>query len=569
MQPPRDSEPPWRWLLLAAAFAAFLRLSGAGYGLPNIFNSDEPHLVNLAVSFGSGNLEPQSFKYPTLWPTILFAAYGGYFLAWSGFGLARSLSEFSALFAWEPTGFYMIGRLLAGACSLAGAAVVWRMEREHYSSVQEERFVPWGALLLAFAPVMVEQAHAAKPDCLMFLVACAAWLLALRVFRAGERSDHWLCGAAIGLALTTQYTAAPCAVLLPLAHFLGRPPRAPLRWLGEGVAASLAAFFIGSPYILLRWSKFLVSMSDFAELGRIGDSWAGEVPLSVLLNLWNFAGEGSLAGLAVLWGGVVLFRADFRLGLMMVLPIVAQAAVLSRHPDGLWLRYLAAAFPGLAFLASRGLSGWLKAARPSRALGAFLAGGVLLPGMVLSTFYVRGLGLPDTRTLAESWVASRIPPGATVLMDYPHTSPRVRQEKAQLEELAAKTAAAGSPRSRLYRAMASSHPGGGWRVLRLSRTAADLRSNPRQVAQSQADAAMLDVSRGLSAAREAGVRYVITSSFGADPDRATELGTFFRELHGQGELIGEFFPSPGRVAGPGLRVFLLPPPISYTHGRLK
>ena len=549
---------------MAAVVAAALRVAGAGYGLPNVFNSDEPHLVNVAVSFGSGNLEPHSFKYPTLWPTALFAAYGAYFLAWSGFGLARAVSEFSALFAWNPTGFYLIARLLAGACALAGAAVVWRLEREH--APEEPNFVPWGALLLAFAPVMIEQSHAAKPDGMMFLWACVAWLWALRLFRDGERRDHWLCGAAIGLALSTQYTAAPIAVLLPLAYALGRK-RGPFRWLAEGTAASLAAFFLGSPYILLRWGKFLASMRDFAELGAIGDSWGGQVPASVLLNLWNFAGEGSLAGLAALCGAGILLRSDLRLGLMVVIPIAAQAAVLSRHPDGLWLRYLAAVFPGLAFLSARGRSSWLRATGPR--LGAVLAAGVVLPGLILSISYVRGLGLPDTRTIAEGWIQTAIPPGSVLLMDYPHTGPRVVQEKSQLEELAVQTRRAGSPRSRLYRAMADSHPGGGWRVYRILRSAADLRSNPRQVVQSQADAAMLDVSRGLGPAREAGVRYVITSSFGADPSRAAELAPFFRELHDQGTLIQEFFPRPGKIAGPGLRVFLLPPPISYTSRRPK
>ena len=61
-------------------FAVALRLIGIGYGLPAVFNSDEPHIVNTAVSFGSGDFNPHRFKYPTLWMYLLFFVYGIYFV---------------------------------------------------------------------------------------------------------------------------------------------------------------------------------------------------------------------------------------------------------------------------------------------------------------------------------------------------------------------------------------------------------------------------------------------------------------------------------------------------------
>ena len=110
-----------RWWLLAGAvcLAVWLRVDGLGYGLPHTFNSDEPHHINLAVSFGSGSLKPYSFKYPTLWPTLLFFCYGVYFAFWSGLGLLRSAADFAGLFAWDPTWFYLIGRALSALCGLS------------------------------------------------------------------------------------------------------------------------------------------------------------------------------------------------------------------------------------------------------------------------------------------------------------------------------------------------------------------------------------------------------------------------------------------------------------------
>src|SRR3954469_5497787 len=87
----------------AVVLAAALRLAGLQWGLPNTPNADEPHLVNLAVSFGGGSLRPYALKYPPFWPYLLFASYAVYFLAWSAFGLRRGVADFASLFAWRPT----------------------------------------------------------------------------------------------------------------------------------------------------------------------------------------------------------------------------------------------------------------------------------------------------------------------------------------------------------------------------------------------------------------------------------------------------------------------------------
>ena len=53
-------------LVGVALVAVVLRLLGICWGLPHLYNADEPHIVNLAVSFGGGSLKPYAFKYPTL-----------------------------------------------------------------------------------------------------------------------------------------------------------------------------------------------------------------------------------------------------------------------------------------------------------------------------------------------------------------------------------------------------------------------------------------------------------------------------------------------------------------------
>jgi hypothetical protein len=212
------------------------------------------------------------------------------------------------------------------------------------------------------------------------------------------------------------------------------------------------------------------------------------------------------------------------------------------------------AYPMLALLAGEGFSALGGAGRARRGLVLALA---LAPGLYLSWNFDAALLLPDTRAQATEWVTAHIPAGSTLLLDQAHAGPLVLMDKEQCEELAERTARAGSPRARLYRAMAAHHPGGGYRVERIQRSAADLYSGPQQVAQTQAEGDYLDVRPGLDVARAARVDYVITSSFGADPRRARELATFFSELPAEADLIQEFPSEPGRNFGPWLRVYRL------------
>ena len=152
---------------------------------------------------------------------------------------------------------------------------------------------------------------------------------------------------------------------------------------------------------------------------------------------------------------------------------------------------------------------------------------------------------------------AHIPADETILLDQPHASPRAIASKAQCVDLAARTAAIGSPRSRLWKAMAERHPGGGWRVYRIQRSAGDLFSSPRHVAKSQADADFLDVRPGLDPVRAVRVKWVVTSSYGADPRRSPELSTFFAELASGADLVAEFVSEPGATIGPWLRVWRL------------
>jgi len=530
------------------ALAAAPRLLGAAYGLPHVYNADEPHVVNMAVSL-AGSLRPYSFKYPTLWPTVLAAAYGAWFALWSGFGLLRGPLDFAAKYAFAPTGFYLIGRLLAAAAQLAALALVARLER-----AEDARRWPFGAAVLALSPTLVELAHAAKPDSLMLLLSAGALAAALRHQRGGERGWLLLAGLLGGLACSTQYTAAPAGLVVPLAWLLCAKGPGPLSWLFEAGLAAVLGFFLGTPFALVDHARFAADWSDYGDLGRLRPYDAAQSARLVVKNAWCFGGEGTLSGAAALLGFGLLLKRDAKRALLLFVPVAVCVLLLASSFDGTVARYLVGAYPLLALLAGEGLSR-LGGERPwRRGLVAALA---LAPAAFLCWRQDADLLRPDTRAQAGAWLAENAAPGETLLLDQPHAGPFAIMTKEQCEELAARAAKNGSPRARLFRAMAARHPGGGWRIYRVQRAARDLWSAPRHVAQSQADGDFLDVRPGLDVVRAARVDWVVTSSFGADPRRSRELATFFSELASQADFVKEFPSEPRGAAGPWLRVWRL------------
>ncbi|MFI5362971.1 MAG: glycosyltransferase family 39 protein [Elusimicrobiota bacterium] len=537
------------WCALAVlAAGAVLRLVAISYGLPHVYNADEPHVVNMAVSLAGGP-RPYSFKYPTLWPTVLAAAYAVWFVFWSGFGLLRGPLDFAAKYAFAPTGFYLIGRLLSTASQLGALALIARVERGG-----ESRRWPYGAAALAFSPLLVELAHSAKPDSFMLLLIAAATAAALRHQRGGRRA--WLLAAAFlaGLACSAQYTVAPAGVLVPLAWLLCDGGPGPLAWLVQAGLASVLGFALGTPYALIDHARFAADWSDYGDLARLIPHDALVSAAQIVQNAWYFGGEGTLAGVAAVLGAVLILKKDPKRGLLLVVPVACCAAALSVSFNGQVPRYLVGAYPMLALLAGEGFSAVAAGGTARRALVLALA---IAPGLYVSALYDAPMLLPDTRAQAAAWLSANVPAGSTLLLDQAHAGPFAIMTKEQCAELAERTGQNGSPRSRLYRAMAAKHPGGGYRIYRVQRAARELLTAPHQVAQSQADGDYLDVRPGLDVARAARVDYVVTSSFGADPRRSRELATFFSELVSQADFVREFPSEPGVSAGPWLRVYRL------------
>lgn len=542
-------------LILAAA--VLLRLWGITWGLPLLYNADEPHFINIAVSFGSGDFNPHAFKYPTLWMYVLFAAYGFYYLAWSFFGILKSPEQFGAMFALDPANFYLGGRLLSAFFACLGLVVFAEIGRRLAREPGREEF-PWGLALLAVSPELVMTAHTAKADSLMFFLSLVSLFYALKIYRGGGLRDYVFSGLSAGLAFSAQYTALPVLLYVPLAHFLAGRKRAGGAELAAGLSAAAAGFVLGSPYSLLDFKSFVAGLKDQqAYMAMVADNplfsrW--KVAFRIGLNPFIFAGAWSAAAPALFAGAWVILKKESRLLVFLAAPLVLYSAFMSTKADGWILRYYIVCFPALALTAARGFDG-LQRLFKSRAALAVIFLAACLPGLAASVNSDRGFLLPDTREASTRWIESNIPAGAVILLDQPHASPHLLMSRAEVEELRDRTLSLKSARARYYELMLKSHPGGGYFVYRVRRPHISM---PKLVEKAQSEGPYIDISGGLKSVHRKGVRYVVTTSYGAWSSEEPGFDRFFSELFKKGRRLAEFSPDMKNMAGPLIRVYSLP-----------
>jgi len=224
---------------VACALGLWLRLRGLGYGLPAVYNMDEVAIMNRALAFGTGNLNPHNFLYPTFYFYVLFAWQGLTFAAGWVMGWWDSLAAFQREFFVDPSRLYWSGRLLSALCGVATIAAVAALVARLF----DRSAAVIAALMMAVMPIAVMDAHYVKHDVpvTLLIVLVHVWLARVVTTDGRARSrDVLVTGALAGLAMSTHYYAV--FVALPVAAALLSQPG--VTWadrLRDGLRAGAAA----------------------------------------------------------------------------------------------------------------------------------------------------------------------------------------------------------------------------------------------------------------------------------------------------------------------------------------
>lgn len=507
---------PQRLLTERARFAAILflaaalRLWGAGFGL---YHADEPIVVNHALAYGTGDLNPHFFAIPPLVSYLAFAVYGSFFAAGKLLGQFPGVEAFQALFVRDPQVFYVLGRIALGV--VPGTLTVWlayAVTRRWFS----ERAALLAAFFLAVNFLHARDSHYLYTDALLALACLAAASAALETLENPSTRRWLIAGIWIGIAAAVKYNGAIAAVPVAAAFLVDRRP---IRLLLLAAGASIAAFLVLNPFPVVDAGAFWYAFSHQVE---------AEGPVfwhHLRVSLPGAAGAGVL--LLAACGAARAWSRDRRVaGTLFSFPAayLISLNVYGQHHE----RYVIPVLAFVAIAAGIGSDALLFYAR-TRAVRIAVIAAIVLSAAIPAAKLVQAnllFSIPDTTAEAGKWIEANAPAGSRVAFDHSFYRPDLRREDAQWDEIAASTA---DPRAALKNRLQKIHADPSRRayfLYFLSDTTDPPTSSTRPV-----------LSFDVEGLKRTGVGFVILH-YGVTPEHEA----FTERVKSEGKLLARFSP---------------------------
>jgi hypothetical protein len=407
-----------------------MRVYGLDRGVPYHFHADEMLALRgaqmLRAAPGAAAASAKFFVYPVLPKRLLGSAAGVYER------LTRPLDLGTKD---DAAAFMLLGRGISALASLLTIPMVFLIGRRADSDAAGV----FASACMTAAVVAVANAHFFTADSLLTFFCAATLLGTLGIVQAGRTSAYVWTGIALGLALSSKYTAAFLVLPLAVAHVATptRPSRQDgvrpwLRWGLIGLlplALAAAVFFAVNPLVLEHPSRFLsdvrtdIVATNFQEGGPI---WTAQFDDVAVRRYWftNLLPWGLGPALAV-WGlaGVawLVVRRD-RVSLVLAAYPVLYFLIASRTTTP-YMRYLLPAVPALAAAGGVLSADLLRRSRGWRRFGLAATATVLAGTWFWGLAYMRIYTHPDVRLQAADYIDQAVPDGARVLVEPSHNTP--------------------------------------------------------------------------------------------------------------------------------------------------
>lgn len=408
------------------AVAIFVRAWSIGFGLPALYDPDEPLFILAALKLlRSQTLNPGWFGHPGT-TTIYSLALIDLGIVLSGLATGRFANPeafASAIYA-DPGVVVLPGRLFVLLCGVLCVALTFAIGRRLFG----DRVGLVAAALLALDPLHIQQSQIIRTDvhASLFMLACV--LFSIGIVQRGRWIDYLAAGAMVGLACATKWPAVTI-IVCPLSACLLRAWQQPAplgrligRLMTVGVA-SVAMLLVASPYLLLDYPTLIANLQGEARPQHLGSTGGG-----LLANLgWYLAPTLThsigVAGAALAGLGLIQMARRDRTALILLLPaflvflfaVAAQALI--------WARWIVPLLPFAALFAAVGACALADGV--ARRLARIPAGAVLaalclllLVPMAATTAAESRERINDTRTRASAWARAHIPAGSSVVVEH-------------------------------------------------------------------------------------------------------------------------------------------------------
>ncbi len=411
-------------LLVALAW----RLYNVGFGLPSMYDPDEPIFMITALRMlVEGTLNPGWFGHPGSTTIYLVAAIDAAVAAIGlGSGRFADIAAFSNAAYADPAMLFVPARV---AMALIGTACVG------LTYVLGRRLHGPGTGLIAAALLAINGLHIAWSQVIRTDITASAFMLACLIFAArfADRArlrDLLIAGTFAGFATATKWPAAIVFVAVIGAHtIVGRTPKVPLWWLPAAALAALAAIFVASPFIFLDWQTVLANVSGEVKTGHLGHNGGGFIS-----NLLYYLGDpvrGSmgLVGLALAIVGLAGSARQSPIARWTMIPAAVLFLVLISTQHIIWSRWVLPVLPmlciGAAFATvtiARLLARRLSGKRRRLAIAALTT--IVSVQPIQAAFSQALERSNDTRARAAAWATAHIPAGSGVVFEHLELSVR-------------------------------------------------------------------------------------------------------------------------------------------------
>jgi Dolichyl-phosphate-mannose-protein mannosyltransferase len=516
-----------------------LRIVGLQYGLPAVYNPDEAAIMSRALGFARGTLNPHNFLYPTFYFYVLFAWVGAYLVFVWLTGRVGSIAALQRLFFTDPTGIYTAGRALGAAAGTITIPFLYGLA----ARLTDQRTALAAALFIAVAPLHVRDSHYVKHDVPATLTIVLAYLAMTRVWPCAQENgprnrNTVMAGIACGAAFSTHYYCVFLALPLALVIVRGwrtRGTGAVVWQLVRGGASMLLAFVALSPFLLVEpltaWRD--ITANRQIVIDRAVTSGAFTPAQRYLEMLWMDAAGWPLALLAAIGAMWMLVSSPGRALLLLAFPLPFLVFISNTAPA---TRYLNPVLPFMSIFAAWTIA-MLAARVGARSALVFwlltgLAAAPALRAAVASDLFMR---MDDTRSLAERYIESVIPSGATILIQ-PYSAALTPSRAGLVEALTRNvgSAEAASTKFQLQLSL-DPYPDPAYRLIYLGRGGLDA----DKIYVDPADLGTGAGRQGLQALRGLGVTYIVIKRYN-EPDPGTQ--PFLAVLAREGRRLAAFSP---------------------------
>ena len=419
--------PVARSLLLAAILlVAFgLRLYNLDFGLPSLYDPDEPlFVIKAAELLTGGTLNPRWFGHPGT-TTIYLAALVSIIVFIAGMisGSWSSIHDFTQAAFADPGLIFLPARFAMVLIAVTCVWLTYRVGRRLHST----SCGLIAAALLALNSLHISWSQVIRTDIQASMFMLGALYFAIGIARTARQSDYVWAGVLTGIAVATKWPAASVFVAVigaSIAQVRARPEgrRDEVRKLVLAGIAAVVALLVASPFLLLDWQTVVSDLSGEARPVHLGHTGHGLWGNIVSYLQFQVAGSMGWISLPLVAAGIAALAIRSTAARFTLLPAAVAFLFVISNQNLIWARWILPLLPMLTIFVAAALI-WIseRAGRilnlPVAATTTALLIAVSIPSLMNTAAAIRERE-NDTRSMAAEWARRHIPSGSTVALEH-------------------------------------------------------------------------------------------------------------------------------------------------------